>query len=354
MGMPMKFFSIFPIVISFLLLPPGLFAASPKIAGCLTFPADNIWNAPVDTLPLAANSTAYINTIGANTRLHPDFGAPYPEGGKLVPIGIPFNIVSSSQQKKSVNFDYDDESDAGPYPIPDNPLIEGVLPKGDQTTDGDRHILIVDQDNCILYELFYAWPGQNGTWNAGSGAIFNLSSNQLRPDGWTSADAAGLPILPGLVRYDEIEKGEITHAVRFTAQNNHIRNSYVWPARHEANTSNSMLLPPMGQRFRLKASFDISGFSAEMKIILKAFKKYGLIIADNGSDWYITGTMDDRWDNDTLVSEFRQLVGSDFEAVDVSSLMADPNSGKIKGGIIPPAPSGRSLSWLELLLEGQP
>ncbi len=336
-------------------LPSQIFAAAPQIEGCPTLPADNIWNARVDSLPLASGSAAFIATIGSGRTLHPDFGAPYWDGSDWVPIGIPFNVVTSAQAQKTVNFDYDDESDAGPYPIPDNPLIEGVLP-GDplNSADGDRHILIVEKTGCILYELYYAWPGTGSSWDAGSGAIYDLNSNALRPDGWTSADAAGLPILPGLVRYDEVQKGEITHALRFTAGNSHIRNAYVWPARHEANTSNSLLLPPMGQRFRLKSSFNISTFSNDMKIILTAMKRYGLILADNGSDWYISGTADDRWDNDTLVAEFKRLTGNDFEAVDVSSLMVDPNSGKVKGTappINPPVSSGASLSWLDLLLK---
>jgi len=253
-----------------------------------------------------------------------------------------------------VYFTYDSESDPGPYPIPDNPAIEGILPGGDQNIDGDRHILIVDRSNCILYEMFYSWPRQDGDWNAGSGAVFNLRSNALRPDGWTSADAAGLPILPGLVRYEEVVAGEINHAIRFTARNSHIRKSYVWPARHQANTSTSSLLPPMGQRFRLKADFDISSFSTMTKVILKAMKKYGLILADNGSDWYISGVADDRWDNDTLVSEFKKIQGSDFEAVDATVLMVKSNSGQVKGGVDPPGPPGPVVkfpSWYNLLLK---
>lgn len=324
-------------------------SSASMIAGCPMFPDDNIWNTRIDTLPVDSRSQDFINTIGADTSFHPDFGEPYWTGSQLSPIGIPFNIVTSSQPKKQVYFDYADESDPGPYPIPDAPLIEGVLPDGDQDIDGDRHILVVDSDNCILYEMFYSWPRNDGGWNAGSGAVFDLRSNNLRPDGWTSADAAGLPILPGLVRYDEIEAGEISHAIRFTARNNHIRKEYVWPARHQANTSTSLLLPPMGQRFRLKASFDISGFSAQTQVILTAMKKYGIILADNGSDWYVSGVPDDRWDNDVLVSEFRQLHGRDFEAVDVSSLMDSADSGKVKAGVVPgtPAPSP---TWNILLL----
>ena len=323
--------------------------AASTIAGCQVFPANNVWNTAIDTLPVDSRSEDYINTIGADTSFHPDFGEPYWTGSQLSPIGIPFNIVISSEPKKQVYFDYADESDPGPYPIPDDPLIEGVLPDGDQNIDGDRHILIVDSDNCILYEMFYSWPRNDGGWNAGSGAIFDLSSNDLRPDGWTSADAAGLPILPGLVRYDEVEAGEISHAIRFTARNNHIRKEYVWPARHQANTSTSLLLPPMGQRFRLKASFDISGFSAHTQVILTAMKKYGIILADNGSDWYVSGAPDDRWDNDVLVSEFRQLHGRDFEAVDVSSLMVSPDSGQVKDDGVPSIPNKKP-TWNILLL----
>jgi hypothetical protein len=324
-------------------------ASASTIAGCPMFPDDNIWNTPIDDLPLDSRSDDYINTIGADTGFHPDFGAPYWSGSQLSPIGIPFNIVSADEIKKDVYFDYASESDPGPYPIPIDPLIEGVLPGGNQDIDGDRHILVVDSDNCILYEMFYSWPRNDGGWDAGSGAVFDLRANDLRPDGWTSADAAGLPILPGLVRYDEVAAGEITHAIRFTARNSHIRKAYVWPARHQANTSTSILLPPMGQRFRLKASFDISGFSEHTQVILRAMKKYGIILADNGSDWYISGTPDDRWNNDVLVSEFRQLHGRNFEAVDVSSLMVSPDSGKVKDDVIP-TPQGKSSVWNLLLL----
>jgi uncharacterized membrane protein YgcG len=199
-------------------------------------------------------------------------------------------------------------------------LIEG----GSQSA-GDRHVLVLDRDSCILYELFSAYPQQNGTWQTGSGAVYDLNSNALRPAGWTSADAAGLPILPGLVRYDEVAAGEIRHALRFTAPQT--RSDYVWPARHEASSLTGEQIPPMGQRFRLKAGFDISRFSAPVRVILQAMKTYGLILADNGSAWYISGAPDSRWDNDMLVSELAQVKGSDFEAVDVSPLMVDPDSG---------------------------
>jgi len=298
-----------------------VFAQSgPMLGDCPVLPADSIWNTAVDTLPVDVNSSAYINTIGASRTLHPDFGAGLWDGG---PIGIPYNVVPGSQPKVAVSFDYADESDPGPYPIPSNPAIEG----GNDST-GDRHILVVDRDNCVLYETWSTYPDGHGGWTAGSGAMFNLVSNDLRPDGWTSADAAGLPILPGLVRYDEVAAGEVKHAIRFTVPKT--RKAYVWPARHYASSLTGSNYPPMGQRFRLKASFDLSSFSGEMQVILRAMKKYGLILADNGSAWYISGAPDERWNNDVLVSEFGLIKGSDFEAVDVSGLMIDPDSGEAR------------------------
>lgn len=291
----------------------------PAITKCSMFPANNIWNAPVDKLPLDPNSSAYINTIGASKTLHPDFGSGLWEGA---PIGIPYVVVPSTQAKVKVAFEYADESDVGPYPVPANPPIEGG-----SNGSGDRHILMLDQDNCRLYELFSAYPNQDGSWRAGSGAIFDLKSNALRPDTWTSADAAGLPILPGLVRYDEVAAGEINHAIRFTVPQT--QRKYVWPARHFASSLTGAQYPPMGQRFRLKASFDTTGYSAQIQVILKAFKKYGLILADNGSSWYISGAPDERWNND-LLRELKKIPGSAFEAVNVSSLMVNPNSGEAK------------------------
>lgn len=289
----------------------------PTIEGCAVFPADNIWNTPVDLLPVDANSDAYIQSIGAGDHLHPDFGAGLYEG---YPIGIPYNVVSGSQAKSTVTFQWDDESDAGPYPIPLNPKIEG------NPNCCDRHILIVDRDNCVLYELFNARK-EGQSWYAGSGAIFPLNSHALRPAGWTSADAAGLPILPGLARYDEVAAGEINHALRFTVNNT--RDTYVWPARHQASDLTGAQYPPMGQRFRLKANYDISGFAPQVQVILRSMKKYGLILADNGSDWYISGVPDDRWDNDIL-RQLRNVTGSAFEAVNVSSLQINPNSGQAR------------------------
>jgi hypothetical protein len=290
---------------------------SPSLDGCPVFPADHIWNTPIDTQPVDPNSAAYINTIGASTGLHPDFGSGIWEG---FPIGIPYVTVPGTQAKSSVTFQYDDESDPGPYPIPPDPPIEG-----DPDGDGDRHILILERDNCLLYELYAAHLETDG-WYAGSGAIFDLRNYALRPDGWTSADAAGMAILSGLVRYDEVATGEIKHAIRFTVQQT--RRAYVWHARHYASSLTGSQYPPMGQRFRLKAGFDISGFSPEVQVILQAMKTYGLILADNGSNWYISGVPDERWDNDVLHT-LNLVQGSNFEAVDVSSLMLDPDSGQV-------------------------
>ncbi len=288
----------------------------PVLDGCPIFPTDNIWNVAIDTLPVHPRSDAFVQNIGLAGHLHPDFGSGTWDGW---PIGIPYNIVSGTQPKVAIDFDYEDESDPGPYPIPPNPKIEG------NPNCCDRHILILERDNCILYEIYNARHDSQG-WHGGSGAIFHLRENGLRPAGWTSADAAGLPILPGLVRYDEVATGEIAHALRFTVSETN--SSYVWPARHEASSLSGLQYPPMGQRFRMKANYDITRFSADTQVILRALKKYGMIIADNGSDWYISGSPDPRWDNDSLVSEFHSIPGSAFEAVDASSLMVLPDSAQ--------------------------
>jgi hypothetical protein len=296
----------------------------PYLTGCPMLPLDNIWNTPVDTLPVAAQSSTYVSAIGPTNYLHPDFGSGiWPDPGGF-PIGIPYNVVTASQPAISVTFDYTDESDLGPYPIPVNPLNEG----NPTDVNSDRHLLIVDTSACKLYELFAA-DHSSGQWHAGSGAIFDLKSDALRPAGWTSADAAGLPILPGLVRYDEVAAGTINHAIRFTAQGTN--GTYIWPARHQTPSAshNSPSLPPMGQRFRLKASTNISSFDPKVQIILVALKKYGMILADNGSPWYISGVPDPRWDNNAL-HLLQTLHGSDFEAVDESSLMVSANSGQAK------------------------
>lgn len=301
---------------------PVFAAGSQVIAKGRLLPPDNVWNAPVDGLPADPGSDAYIAAIGADKHLHPDFGAGEWPRWSGSPIGIPYMVVPGNQPKVPVSFRNSDESDPGPYPIPQKVLVEGG-PDG----TGDRHILLLDQDNSILYELYNARPQANGSWYAYSGAIFDLKSNDLRPRGWTSADAAGLPILPGLVRYDEVAAGEVRHALRFTAPKT--RRAYVWPARHYASKLRDAQYPPLGQRFRLKASVDISTFSPEIQVILRALKRYGMILADNGSPWFLTGAPDERWDNDAL-RELKRLSGRDFEAVDVSSLMISPDSGQIK------------------------
>jgi len=303
-------------------------AQGPRIGNCPVFPADHIWNTPIDTLPVAANSSTYINTVGPGIGLHPDFGSGTWDGG---PIGIPFITVPGTQTKYAATFTYADESDPGPYAIPMNAPIEG----GSNST-GDRHAIAVDTDNCILYELYSAYP-EGASWSAGSGAIFSLNGYTLRPATWTSADAAGLPIMPGLVRYDEIAAGVINHALRFTVPQT--QKAFVWPARHYASSLTGAQYPPMGTRFRLKASFDVSPYPTEVQVILRALQKYGMMIADNGSAWYISGDPDSRWNNDNL-HQIGGVHGSDFEVVDVSSLMIDPNSGQAKqpGGTPPPPP----------------
>ncbi|MBF0608601.1 MAG: VCBS repeat-containing protein [Magnetococcales bacterium] len=296
--------------------------ASPTLEGCEVFPVNNVWNTPIDKLPVDPGSSAYIAAVGANDTLRPAFR----EGMSIsygAPIGMPYNVVSSSQAGVNVTFLYDSESDPGPYPIPPNALIEG----GYKST-GDRHLLIIERDNCLLYQMSYAFPQDDGSWSAASGAIFNLKSNNLRPETWTSGDAAGLPILPGLVRYDEVASGQINHAIRVSVSQT--RNAYIWPARHKSSTENSANYPPMGQRFRLKASFDISGFSPEAKVILTALKKYGIIIADNGFSWHISGVPDSRWKGDVLTTELGNVHGSDFEAVDESSLMINADSAQVR------------------------
>lgn len=328
-----------------LLLSTGAigFAAAgsgPTLAGCPVFSADHAWNTPVDQLPVDANSSAYIATIGAAKTLHPDFGAAQWDGG---PIGIPYDVVFGTQPHVNISFDYADESDPGPYPIPPNAQIEG----GPNST-GDRHVLVLDRDNCVLYEMFSSYPQPDGSWQAGSGAVYDLESHALRPRGWTSADAAGLPILAGLVRYDEVAAGEIGHALRFTVPQS--QKKYVWPARHYASNLTGSQYPPMGKRFRLKSSFDLTTFSPEVQVILRALKRYGMILADNGSAWFLSGVPDPRWNDDVLVSEFRRVKGSDFEAVDESLMIIDPDSGQARQPLGPPpaasliAPAGATTS----------
>jgi hypothetical protein len=274
----------------------------PDAPGCPVFPDTNVWNKPVGRLPARSNSKKIVGSIGAGLPLHADFGSGLWGGG---PIGIPITVVDSSQPTSSVGFDYAAESDPGPYPIPDDVEIEGG-----PSSDGDRHAIIVDSDSCMLYELYALYPSP---WTAGSGAIWSLTSNALRPRGWTSADAAGLPILPGLVRYEEVAAGHIGHAIRFTV--NRSRRAYVYPARHYASRLTSKKLPPMGLRLRLRANYPIAGFPYQARVVLKALKRYGMIVADNGTSWYLSGAPDPGWDNDQLHT-LRKVKGSDFRVVD--------------------------------------
>ena len=301
-----------------LVLVLGCLAAAPSAGAhrlpdapkCPIFPANNHWNLRVDDLPVHDNSDAIVRSIGLSEGLHPDFGSGKWEGA---PIGIPYVVVPRDQNKVPISFDYADESDPGPYPIPRDAPIEGG-----RDSDGDRHVIVVDKGRCKLYEVFAAYPRDGGRrWQAGSGATWDLRSNDLRPRGWTSADAAGLPILPGLVRWSDVKKGSIDHALRFTVSRT--RRAYIYPARHYASSLTDPDLPAMGQRLRLKSSFDISGFSRQARIILRALKRYGMIVADNGSDWYITGSPNRHWNNDQL-HEIGEVLGRHFEVVDTTKL----------------------------------
>ena len=275
------------------------------------FPADNPWNLDISKLPVHPKSAIYVNSIGANKPLHPDIGTMYE--GK--PIGIPFDIVGGDQKKVTIeSWEYPDESDKVGYPMADKPRIEGGP---DAPLDSDRHMLMIDAQNKKLYELFHVVKTPTG-WKAGSGAVWDLTSNKLRPAGWTSADAAGLPIFPGLVRWAEVEAGEIRHAIRFTCRKT--QRGYIHPATHWASKSSDPSLPPMGLRLRLKADYDIKDFPAKAQVILKAMKKYGIILADNGGDWFITGAVDPVW-NDEMLQSLKKVKGSAFEAVDTGPIV---------------------------------
>jgi hypothetical protein len=282
------------------------------------FPADNYWHADVSTLPMSPSSANWTSTIGTGRHVHADFGSGTWDGE---PIGIPFTTVGAGQPRVPVSFDYDDESDPGPYPIPSDAPVEGGA-----LSTGDRHVLVVDNSDCHLYEMFAAYPSSS-SWKAGSGAVYDLRSDALRPAGWTSADAAGLPILPGLVRYDEVAAGTIDHAIRFTAPTT--QTAYIWPARHQAGSTASAGAPPMGAWFRLRPDFDTSRFTGAARIIADAMKQHGIVLADNGSSWYLSGAPDPRWDNDNL-HQLDVITGADFQAVDSGQLMADPNSGRTR------------------------
>jgi hypothetical protein len=303
-----------PRVLAVLVLAVGLLGApsaahAAPVPGttCDVFPANNIWNTDISTLPVNPNNSRWKKSMHTKiTKLHPDFGAP--------PYGMPFVVVDDSTPTTPVHFQYADESDPGPYPFTASTPIEG---------GSDRHALMINSDTCMLYELFNAkWNG--GSPTAGSGAIFDLSSNALRPAGWTSADAAGLPIFPGLVRYDEVQAGAIDHAIRMTVDCT--RRSYLWPARHEAGSSNRDC-PPMGARFRLLLSFDDSHFSPDARVVVDAMKHYGLIVADNGSDWYFQGTEDSNW-SDSLLDQLKTIPASQFQAVSEGGCKVDPDSAE--------------------------
>jgi hypothetical protein len=282
----------------------------PGAASCPVFPRSSHWNRPVDGLPVHRRSDAIVAAVGRAETAHADFGSGLYQGG---PIGIPYRVVRGGQRRVPVSFEYASESDRGPYPIP-----PGVPIEGGRGGDGDRHVIVVDRARCRLYELFSAYPLDGGRrWRAGSGAIWSLRSNRMRPRGWTSADAAGLPILPGLARYDEVRRGRIDHALRITVPRT--RRAFVYPARHFASDSTDPDLPAMGQRVRLRRGFDVSRFPRQSRVVLRALKRYGAIVADNGSAWYVSGAPHQGWDNDDLHSLGR-VRGSDFEFVDTSRL----------------------------------
>ena len=295
----------------------GRAVAAPDVP-CQVFPADNVWNMDVSNLPVHPRSKTWKRSAHAgSTLLHPDFGG--------APYGLPYDVVDDSHPTVDVDFTYADESDPGPYPFGPDIHVEG---------GSDEHALMVNADTCTLYELYDAhWHGGNP--DAGSGAVFDLGSNLLRPAGWTSADAAGLPILPGLVRYDEVAAGEIAHAIRFTVDCTTRR--YLWPARHQAGVADRRC-PPMGARFRLRSGFGLAGFTDEAKVVLRAMQRYGMIVADNGSDWYFQGTTDARW-SDGLLDQLKSVPASAFVAVDESACKVSPDSGVFAYGPGCPAPS---------------
>ncbi len=281
-------------------------SAAVSQTGCPMFPPDNIWNRRIQDLPLDPKSDVYVSQMGPGDKLHADFGGLG---------GYRFTVTDGTESNNDMNVD-NAESDRGPYRIPDNAVVE-------DGTDG--HVLVMDRGNCLLYELFAASHTGAGKWSAGSAAIFDLRSNKLRPEGWTSADAAGTAILPGLARYEEVAAGHINHALRFTTR--HTRRTFLWPARHFASSSTDPSLPPMGQRFRLKAGVDLGGFSPQVRVLLTALKEYGMILSDNGGNWYVSGALDSRWSG-SLPGEFATLHGSDFEAVDESGLMISADSAQ--------------------------
>ncbi len=299
--------------------PPPL--TGPHLHNCPIFPADNVWNTPVDTLPVHPRSKAYLNSIGPNTRLHTDTSTQQK-------YGIPYSEIPEGTPPAKVVFRYDGESSPGPWPIPEDAPIEAQ-----EVPVADHHILLIDPRRCLLYELWSTTHVGPHQWKAGSGVIFDLNKNNMGRAGYTSADAAGLPIFPGLIRYDEIEAGAIEHALRYTVPRTQA--AYIWPASHMASRNLDLNLPPMGLRLRLRATFDISGFSPTNQIILTALKRYGMILADNGLGIFITGSPDKRWDDDDL-HKLASITALDFEAVDESALQKTVNSTAIDPAALKP------------------
>ena len=288
------------------------------VGGCRVFPTNNYWHADISQLPRHRRSDAWLRHMSPRSRLHPDFGRAY--GDQPVPYGIPITVVGGGHRKVDVRFHYAHESDRVRYPLGSDTRIEGG-----RRSDGDRHAIIVDKANCKLYETWNTHK-RNGHWTAGSGAVWSLASNKLRHDGWTSADAAGLPILPGLLRWSEVKRGKIDHAIRFTTDVTD--NRYVWPARHRAGAVNNRKYPPMGARFRLKASFDMSSYGKRARVVLRAMQTYGLVLADNGSPWYFQGEATRRWPS-SLISDLKRVPARAFVAVDTSPLMVVPDSARV-------------------------
>ena len=287
---------------------------APRIGNCPVFPPDNVWNTPVDTLQKDRRAGDYVDSIGPLHKMHPDFGS-------NLNAGLPYTFIPAGTRPTSVTFEYRDDSDLGNYPIPPDAPIEGG-----SGSDGDRHVLLIDQRRCILYELFAAHPQPDGSWTAGSGVKVDLTGNQLRGDGKTSADASGLPIFPGLVRYDEVASGTINHALRFTIPRT--QSAYVWPARHKASNNADPTFPPMGMRFRLRADFDISKFSKQNQVIMTALKRYGMFLADNGGAMFLSGVSDKRWDDRDL-RQLGAMTAEDFEAVDESNWQMLSDSARV-------------------------
>jgi len=284
---------------------------------CSEFPADNWWHAPVDHLPVHSRSSAWLSHMSTDRNLHPDFGPSYGDGPNY---GIPITVVDRDHAKVRVRFYYGSESDKVRYPLGKDTRIEGG-----RGSDGDKHAIVVDKSRCKLYEIFDTRV-VNGKWKGGSGAVWSLKRNQLRPDGWTSADAAGLPILPGLLRLNEVKADRIDHAIRFTTDVT--SNHHLWPARHDAGDTDDLNYPPMGARFRLRSTYDASGLGAYAQRVVAAMKKYGLVLADNGSPWYFQGEQHRKWPEE-LIEDLKEIPADQFVAVDTSSLMVDEDSAQV-------------------------